>query len=104
MSPLQGSRSKINELVGLNNRNDTLGYAVIQNRGPVSPEIEAKLPKTFKEEGALLWLADDLPGFASIYPSDPADNPDGKSHLQLFCECSNIRIMTLELIHVLQGR
>ena len=40
-----GSRSKINDLIGLDNRNHTLGYAVIQNRGPVTPEIEALLPQ-----------------------------------------------------------
>ena len=37
-----------------------------------------------KEEGAMLWLADDLPGFASLYPSDDADSEGGKAKLQLF--------------------
>ncbi|KIJ55269.1 hypothetical protein M422DRAFT_23876 [Sphaerobolus stellatus SS14] len=69
-----GSKSRIAEQMGLNNRTQMHGGYHLASRGPVSDVVISKLPKVLREDGSIGFFGPGIYGFVSIYKTeDPGD-------------------------------
>lgn len=74
-----GSGSKINQQVGLNNKLKLSGWTLIQSRAVVDEATYKSLPKSLLESGSVLFLGgQQATGFASIYDQQQ-DSEHGKT-------------------------
>lgn len=65
-----GSGSRVNQQVGLNNKIKLQAVTVIQSRGTISRSVRDRLPESLVNSGSVLCLGGtDVAGFASVYGS-----------------------------------
>lgn len=63
-----GSRSRVNEQVGLRNKVKLKGWALVQARGPITAQQCSTLPQSLRDSGSVVYLGGPaLAGFASVY-------------------------------------